>query len=288
MSLKKQKFIFITILLVSILGCDIEQPRVESLFASAAFKHTGTETTCLSCHASQVPAAVNSFAHYNNADCISCHYAGMKWTDHDFHSRNSNPSTCTACHEKDRKAPVSGTPHGSGGDCVSCHSVATNWAVGSSPHNPTPTTCTSCHVNDKPAAVNGLPHYDGEDCVTCHVAGGLWAAYKLYGHTPISATCSQCHENERPALSNHPSQNNAAVTDKRHYVVKDCSTCHKTPTTSRVFNFVHTNSANSKISFCLPCHYTKGWSKHGSKNPSYFTGDGTCYNCHNKGKSWGQ
>lgn len=267
-------------------ACDIKQPKVEASYASVAFKHTGTEVTCLTCHVDQRPAAVNSYTHYDNADCKFCHYAGGKWTDHDYHTQNGAPATCSNCHEKDRKAPSAGVAHGSGGDCVQCHTVGTNWATGASPHNPTPTSCTSCHTSDRPAPVNGQAHYNDQDCVSCHVAGGVWANYKLYSHTPATATCNQCHENNRPALSAHPSQNNSAVTDKRHYVAKDCASCHKTPTTNRAFTFVHTTYGGSKINFCLPCHYTKGWSKHGNTQPSYFTGDGTCYSCHNKGKSW--
>ncbi len=272
--------------IILIVGCDIQQPKVEVSFASVSFKHSGVETTCLSCHATDAPAAVNSFTHYNNNDCKMCHYAGQKWTDHNFHSQNSTPTTCTTCHEKDRKSPVSGVTHGSGGDCVSCHTIGANWAVGASPHNPTPTSCLNCHTSDRPASVNGYEHYNGNDCVGCHIPGGVWANYKTYSHTPTTANCNQCHENHRPALSDHPSQNDSKVTDKRHYVSKDCSTCHKTPTTTRVFSFLHTNYLSSKINFCLPCHYSKGWEKHGSTHPTYFTGDGTCYNCHNLGKSW--
>jgi hypothetical protein len=190
-------------------------------------------------------------------------------------------------HAQDRKAPVLGVVHGNNSDCVGCHSVGTNWATsGGSPHNPTPSTCSTCHAVDRPAPVNGQPHYNGNDCATCHVAGGVWANYKLYSHTPVTTNCNSCHENNRPALSRHPSQNNAAVTDKRHYAAKDCSTCHKTPVGTRVFSFVHTNSAGGRINFCLPCHYTKGWSEHGGSGRGNFSGDGNCYSCHNRGKSW--
>lgn len=286
--MKKNFFYFLCLsgFLLWLQACDIKQPKVEASYASVSFKHTGTETTCLTCHTDQRPAAVNSFSHYDNADCKYCHTAGGKWTDHNFHSNNGTPTKCSNCHEKDRKAAVAGVPHGSGGDCVSCHSVGSNWATGASPHNPTPTSCTSCHASNRPAPVNGYAHYNGDDCVTCHVPGGVWANYKLYSHTPVSATCNQCHSNDRPALSKHPSQNDPAVTDKRHYVAKDCTICHKPPTTTRVFSFVHTNSTGGKINFCLPCHYTKGWDKHGSTHSSYFTGDGTCYSCHNRGKTW--
>ncbi len=267
-------------------GCDIKKPTVEASFATVGFRHTGTETTCVTCHLQNRPAAINGFSHYNNNDCVSCHIAGGLWTTHTFHAQNSNPVSCSSCHEKDRKAAVLGVPHGNGDDCVGCHTVSNSWATGASPHNPLPTSCTSCHTADRPAPVNGQPHYNNGDCVTCHVAGGLWASYKLYGHTPLPTSCNQCHENKRPALSNHPSQNTAAVTDKRHYVTKDCYACHKTPTTTpRLFKFAHTNAANAKIGFCLPCHYNKGWTKH-SGSPSYFVGDGTCFNCHNQGKSW--
>lgn len=269
-----------------IAACDVKQPTVEAAYAMVSFRHTGTETTCLTCHTGDRPAPVNSVTHYNNGDCISCHVAGTLWSNHSFHSHNTTPTACTSCHEKDRKAPVNGAIHGNGADCVGCHTVASNWATGSSPHNPTPTSCNQCHTNDRPAPVNGIVHYNGEDCVTCHVPGGIWANYKLYSHTPVSTSCNQCHENKRPALSAHPSQDDPAVTDKRHYVSKDCATCHKTPTTNRIFTFGHTNYKGSKISFCLPCHYTKGWKEHGGSGSASFSGDGNCYNCHNKGRSW--
>lgn len=282
-----QFFIFWLVLTGGMLqGCDVQQPKVEAKYARASFKHSSTETTCLNCHTADRPAAVNSFTHYNNNDCILCHVAGSLWTDHAFHAKNATPTACATCHEKDRKPPAGGVAHGSGADCVGCHSVGSSWATGSSPHSPAPTSCNSCHESNRPAPVNGLAHYNGADCVNCHVAGGIWANYKLYSHTPVSSTCNQCHTNDRPALSAHPSQNDPAVTNKQHYVSKDCASCHKTPTTNRIFSFMHTNYQGSKINFCLPCHYTKGWNEHGGSGSVSFSGDGNCYNCHNKGKSW--
>lgn len=270
------------------LGC-VKRPQLElSQLGLVSFKHTGTEATCLNCHTADRPAAINGVNHFNNEDCLYCHVAGSTWTNHNYHTKYPNPTSCNQCHEKDRKPPASGVPHGNGGDCVSCHTVGANWASSGSPHNPEPSECASCHAVDRPAPVNGYPHYNGNDCKTCHVAGGAWASYKLYAHSPVPTSCNSCHEVERPALSNHPSQNNSSVTLKTHYVSKDCYSCHKPPAGgTRAFSFVHTNANSSKINFCLPCHYTKGWDKH-SNNPSYFTGDGLCFNCHNKGKSWAE
>jgi hypothetical protein len=146
-------------------------------------------------------------------------------------------------------------------------------------HSPQPTTCGGCHESKRPA----VSHYPGHDCSECHKYPSFVKGTFL--HSPKPTECESCHARPtRAGLRAYPNQGPPAgfvATDPKaigsgHYVGKDCSQCHETPsTTATKFAFSH-SAPNPQT--CLPCHFNQGFAQHG--NRQYFTGFGTCTNCH--------
>jgi hypothetical protein len=100
----------------------------------------------------------------------------------------------------------------------------------------------------------------------------------------VPTSCNSCHQADRPAVAVYP----GAVTVTGHYTAKDCYACHR-PQTATItrFNFIHGNALDQNITFCLPCHLSKGQKVHGFNPKVSFAGDGNCYDCHNKARrSW--
>lgn len=109
-----------------------------------------------------------------------------------------------------------------------------------------------------------------------------------FTHLPKPATCADCHV--RPLTVGkraYPTQgppagfnaNDPAAIGGKHYVGKDCSSCHRTPAEgATVFSFTH---SAPKAEFCLPCHFNRGQTEHANNNNNVMLqGFGNCFNCH--------
>ncbi|OFZ23029.1 MAG: hypothetical protein A2X94_12990 [Bdellovibrionales bacterium GWB1_55_8] len=245
------------------------------------------QVSCLPCHETSRPAP----AHFVGNDCVSCHMDPTKaWAETvpSPHPANSPAlAQCLSCHEKDRPLktlfPATSTAlngHFGTSECLNCHEPRTAengvFIFDHQANGIVRTTCLPCHEQQKPVGeVNKFNHnpYGSGDCVSCHKQPGTTWAGGIYTHAPVPTSCNACHESTRPT---------------GHYAAKDCSSCHvsASATVSR-FTFGHTDSANRNISFCLPCHTSDGQKEHRNDSKVSLTGDGNCYNCHNKKKkSW--
>lgn len=238
--------------------------------------------------------------HFDTVDCFSCHNPkSSTLTVFKFdHNANGVPRTsCLPCHEAKRPTTVinnfshsiAGT-----GDCISCHKQpGVTWAGGSYNHDPKPSTCASCHESKRPTSLIGkFSHTNAGECATCHkTPGDSWKG-ATFNHSPAPSSCTTCHGGARPASASPPSGQSfptPAGQPVGHYTGKDCYSCHVAYNGGTVtsFRFDHRNAVSANISFCLPCHYTDGAKKHGTTNSKYsFTGDGNCYSCHTKRRSF--
>lgn len=268
----------------------VVKPGVDNAsLSSTTFSHKNFMTACASCHEKNRPAPVSGVAHGSGRDCVSCHSPSRGWIP-TTGMHNPPPTSCATCHESRRPATTaSGQPHVATGDCISCHTTA-GWKPAVVPHTPTPTSCVACHESQRPTTLpSGATHVATGDCVSCHTTGAWKPAADP--HTPTTTSCVSCHESNRPARAQHPSVNDPAVTDKRHYVAKDCAVCHTKPVdawylwnyspgTQRKFEHIGVNG--QVVGFCLPCHYTQGMRKHGAGGAANFNGDGNCRNCHDR------
>lgn len=234
--------------------------------------HEGVKS-CNGCHIEKRPIA----PHDQQSDCISCH-TYPEWKSSITSLHNPKPDSCNSCHEKDRPT----LPHVAEQDCVGCHSPSTFiQSVSAFNHEPKPQNCVSCHEKNRPAA----PHVAGKDCVGCHSFPTFTSV--SFSHTPKPAMCEECHV--RPATTGiraYPNQgppvgfvaDDPAALGSRHYLGKDCSSCHKTPDEgAAVFTFTH---STPKAEFCLPCHFNEGREGHNSPNRGTFTEFGDCFTCH--------
>jgi hypothetical protein len=271
-----------------------------STWAGANYSHQPTPTQCSSCHANERPIGLVGTPPFNHAnggmgDCVSCHKnPGVSWTGGSF-SHTPAPTQCLSCHAGKRPVGLIGNPpfnHANGGmgDCVSCHKNPGNsWAGGTYNHLPVPTQCLSCHVSDRPTGLVGNPafnHANGGlgDCVSCHKKPGVSWTGGLMSHSPVPASCATCHSGQRPAIGRLPNNGGTLVT---HYTPKDCFACHLPQSTTVVdFKFSHSDAKNVQIKFCLPCHLREGQAKHGRDTKVILTGDGNCFNCHTRKKSF--
>lgn len=192
-------------------------------------------------------------------------------------------SGCVDCHEVDR--PTMTRLHGATSDtaghfettdCLSCHDgkddshlkfVFAHFPILNLQGQ---TSCSLCHEAARPTT----GHYANQDCVDCHRdQGGSWTTTSPHPTNTSLTSCNNCHQTARPKGG--------------HYVTKDCASCHRPKSqTLSSFLFSHSNYANQNIQFCLPCHYQKGLSEHKSSSSVKFTGDGNCYNCHKKRRSF--
>ncbi len=274
--------------------CNTCHTRTGVAWSGGIYSHQPAPATCVSCHAADRPAStVNGFSHTQSGtgECASCHtYPGVKWTSGTY-SHSPTPASCNSCHSSTRPTTTSNrfshTQYGTG-DCVSCHTqnVGTNWTGGNYNHAPAPASCNLCHSGDRPAAVvNGFSHatYGTGDCVSCHTNLGTTWAGGMFSHAPTPSACNSCHETQRPSTHAYP--NMAAGTG--HYTAKDCYACHRPKMTGiTTFVYGHSNAVNTNIRFCLPCHLSQGQTKHSGSSSVSFAGDGNCYNCHTKKRSW--
>ncbi|HYX32688.1 MAG TPA: hypothetical protein VE954_06210 [Oligoflexus sp.] len=204
---------------------------------------------------------------------------------------HSGLKSCNSCHTKDRPA----APHDQQADCVGCHSFpAFKSTLNAALHEPTPASCNSCHEKNRPAA----PHIANKDCVGCHA----FPTFKrvAFSHLPKPAVCEECHA--RPAtagLRAYPNQgppvgflaNDPKAMGSRHYVGKDCISCHRTPDEgATAFNFTH---STPRADFCLPCHFNEGRDEHAGDNRAVLLDFGNCASCHrnfdvNVNRGWGR
>jgi len=247
----------------------------------------GSLKSCNSCHTKDRPPE----PHDQKADCVSCHtYPSFKSTLNAL-THDPKPDTCNTCHEKDRPA----TPHVVEQDCVGCHSFPKfNVVVSTFNHSPTPATCNSCHEKNRPAA----PHIAQRDCASCHAFPSFTRL--AFSHTPKPAVCEDCHT--RPAAVGqraYPNQgppagfvaNDPKAIGGRHYVGKDCASCHRTPDEgANAFTFTH---STPRADFCLPCHFNDGRGEHANDNRATFLEFGNCFSCHrnfdvNVNRNWGR
>jgi hypothetical protein len=134
----------------------VNQPKVDfTNYTAAGYKHIGTETTCISCHASDRPTDINT------------------------------PSTWVDTFQ----IPFDYSTHGGALDCATCHTPQTGlpnwsmWSSGNYVHPSVLTSCSSCHLSQRPdlqvppippsvAQLNGFDHSvsgTGE-CLGCHQA----------------------------------------------------------------------------------------------------------------------
>lgn len=274
--------------------------QVDAWTNVSGFSHSPTPSTCINCHLNKRPTGPVGSKQFDHAkggtgDCVSCHasQAGITWSGGNF-SHSPQPTSCLDCHIGSRPSGLIGNPpfdHAKGGtgDCVFCHkNPGVSWAGGSYNHNPAPTSCTGCHLSRRPTGLVGNPPFDHAnggtgDCAACHKSPGVTWAGGSYSHSPLPTSCNSCHSGNRPAVAKYPDGTQA----NGHYAIKDCYACHR-PKSSTVtsFNFNHGNAANQAITFCLPCHLTRGRNEHGNQSNVSFTGDGNCYNCHRTRRSW--
>ncbi|MGE3758284.1 MAG: cytochrome c3 family protein, partial [Pseudobdellovibrionaceae bacterium] len=230
-------------------------PRVEQVAArsvsSASFSHSGTETECLSCHASDRPTNIDGFLSLNS------------------------------------KAPFDYATHGAGLDCLSCHSgmttlvrVRSHWANGYYQHKDTLTSCSECHSTNRPEfTAAGTPHPNTGDCLTCHTAAlasvkdlpktryttldlSLWkntTGAAGFAHTGNETECLSCHAQGRPtSTAGFVGLNPKAPFDyTTHGAGLDCITCHSgmTPAVRTKADwangyFMHKQTLQS----CSECH----------------------------------
>jgi hypothetical protein len=251
-----------------------------------AAMHSGLKS-CNSCHTKDRPAP----PHDQQADCVGCHSFPSFKGSLSASLHDPKPASCNSCHEKDRPA----APHVAQQDCVGCHSFPKfNTVVSSFNHSPTPESCNSCHESKRPAA----PHIANKDCVGCHAFPSFQRL--AFSHVPKPAVCEECHT--RPTtvgLRAYPNQgppagfvaNDPKALGGRHYVGKDCSSCHRTPDEgAAAFNFTH---STPRADFCLPCHYNDGQEEHLNDNRAVMTEFGNCAGCHrnfdvNVMRNWGR
>ena len=186
--------------------------------------------------------------------------------------------SCSPCHAADRPA----APHEAQSDCIGCHSFPSFKAkLSSFNHNPPPVSCVGCHEKDRP----GAPHIAKNDCASCHAFPTFKRA--AFSHSPKLALCEDCHTrptttglraypNQGPPIGFNP--NDAATLGGKHYVGKDCGSCHLTPDEgATAFAFTH---SKPKADFCLPCHFNQGRGEHANDNDVMLNAFGNCASCH--------
>lgn len=306
-------------------SCHMKVPaNLGVTFAGGFYDHKmaggATVNNCLTCHGQEKPIGPKGNPPFDHAsigslDCATCHTSpGGSWK---VATRTFNhspmPTSCASCHESSRPSPTTLVPanaiknkflhaatYNGLADCVSCHisvpaNVGVTFAGGSYNHKTntgtTVTSCNACHSGERPLGlVGGFNHaiIGTTDCASCHTKPGVSWSGALYNHLPVPTNCGSCHESKRPTIANPPPGNTfptPAGTPNKHYLGKDCYSCHLSKSTTKLnWTFEHYNGSKGNINFCLPCHYTVGKRQHGNAN--YFTGDGTCYNCHRTRRSW--
>lgn len=250
--------------------------------ATFSFSHMdafgGVLRTCLPCH----EARRKSIDHYAGKDCALCHIDPSKpWASASGSPHPQNQPTlvsCVGCHEAGRPAttlfPAPGVRtngHFPATDCFSCHlpktATVVKFVFDHQASGQTLPFCIPCHEAKRPTVP---AHHVGIDCAQCHSSLSSWLG-ATYTHTQQETSCNSCHESGRP--------------QPNHYVTKDCAACHISAGGSIVkFVFGHSNSLNQDITFCLPCHLSDGQKEHKSSSSVSFSGDGNCYNCHNKAR----
>ncbi|MEZ4743889.1 MAG: cytochrome c3 family protein [Bdellovibrionota bacterium] len=300
----------------------VEKPQVSEAKSIPTIDHSGINSNCISCHEMERFPVTNEFPHGEGKDCSECHKYDKtkKWTNllsfkHDPMPNSCNschepsrpekphtqtgecaschsypqwrldtaslhdpiPSSCISCHEKDRPS----SPHEKTKDCVGCHAFP-NWKRAASfDHIPEPESCVTCHESQRPT----FPHPQESDCKSCHKFPSFTNA--LFSHTPKPESCGEyCHTrptnpynraypNQGPPLGYQDGDDGSG-----HLLGKDCSECHLTPVENK--NTWEFNHSTPKLTFCLPCHFNEGKTKHGTNNPLTYIleGFGNCYSCH--------
>jgi hypothetical protein len=147
-------------------NCFVRRPELTNRnIASASYFHSGTETSCNSCHSGSRPLIAVGPSY--TFDHVSTLYGGQN-------------------------------------DCITCHASQTTWAGGQFDHSPQPTSCSNCHQAQRPTTLVGTPSFDHNtngqsDCYACHAASTTnytvmtdWAGASgvpssLIGNTTLSA-----------------------------------------------------------------------------------------------------
>jgi predicted CXXCH cytochrome family protein len=200
------------------------------------FTHTGSETSCNTCHSGDRPANTTGFLNLN------------------------------------ANAPFDYNTHAASLDCASCHKVTAvqrttaDWATGHYTHSPTPTSCQGCHSSQRPATYgNNATHPATGDCAGCHQAslatsfaklndwaGGVGMSHAASGSTNTTAAkgldCYSCHGQTGTA-----SKKLAVLASAHYQQATTCVGCHTDFSSFNSLKFNHATNATT----CQNCHSFK-------------------------------
>jgi Cytochrome c3/Cytochrome c7 and related cytochrome c len=212
------------------------------LVAKAAFDHSQTSATCVSCHAvgakPAAPDVKSSPPHITTTTaCINCH-STVNWTaqviDH-----TQVTGACITCHDgkvATGMRSLSGVHFNTTTACANCHATRDTrtkspaaWLVAKPAfdHSQAIGTCASCHTTgaNPVGDVKSAGHFiTTQACQVCHNTT-LWTTLLPYSHASpayinhffgtTAATCLTCHK-----------QNNEKITYKSPGLFPDCASCH--------------------------------------------------------------
>jgi DmsE family decaheme c-type cytochrome len=271
--------------------------------AGADYSKKGADT-CLSCHDSDVVAAVFQTRHGHPADartpfgkgqlqCEACHGPGGNHTKRLKKGETRPPmirygrdsetpvpaqnAMCLGCHEKTIGATWHTGPHDTNDvSCAACHDlhVAKDPVLARSTQAD---VCFTCHTGERSQFLKPYSHPVKQGkiaCSDCHTPHGTTAEAQLIRPT-INETCYECHAGKRgPYLWEH-----APVTE-------NCANCH-TPHGSTNPGLLTSRGPL----LCQSCHSQQGHQSF-SYGPSGLPGGGgptvtalalgNCMNCHSQ------
>ena len=103
--------------------CGFNRPAVnDAAFLRPKIDHAKFASSCVSCHETRRPAAVDVTPHGNGQDCADCHrYINEDplWTSFGQFSHVPAPTACIPCHGSLR--PKANPHPDTKADCVGCH-----------------------------------------------------------------------------------------------------------------------------------------------------------------------
>lgn len=252
-----------------------------SNWATGAFSHTPTPTSCTSCHNSARPAStqyfakdpaapnLNLYAHatqYNGgADCVSCHTTtpaniGVRWAGGSYnHKTNTGATvtTCQDCHTGNRPTTLVGasqfnhTVNGQG-DCIQCHTaVGVNWSANAVPATvsyPSPSTVSWAAIT---APHPSTTSKTGISCTSCHTNYNSTLSIVGFDHDaiPTGTKCVSCHLSGQQVVKTTGLtgfQTKGSTHEGGVSYTKDCNSCHNKTQFSQ-FSFPTWNTTTMKF-----------------------------------------